>query len=173
MSQTIPLWWYGGDPDSIDFLDHPGRKCRNMRALYFEEGPIFGLEALAMCRSLCAACPVRHPCARYSIRHYNDVPDGIWAGYSAAERQRIYTGRKQFYDWARGWSRRVQSQMLARAIAHKQRVAGLKKRQVNLLGMPVCPEGHTSVHRTGRDKEIGRQLYRCLECRLIFTGEEL
>jgi hypothetical protein len=126
---SIPIWWYGGDPDSYDFLDHPGRKCRDMRDLYFEEGPVSGLEALALCRATCIGCPVRKPCARWSIRHFPEVPYGIWSGYSAAERRKIYEGRKQFYDWARGWSRSLQTQMVARAIAHKQRVAGFKKRR--------------------------------------------
>jgi hypothetical protein len=98
---------------------------------------------------------------------------GIWAGYTAAEREKIHEGRKQFYDWARSWSRRVQTKMMVQAATSRNRRHGGKKNLLISRSLPPCPNGHTNVRRTGRDKEMGRQLYRCLKCGCGFMGEEL
>jgi hypothetical protein len=164
---TIPLWWWGGNPDSIDYMDHPGVRCREHGDLFFREDA----EAVPMCRTICYQCPVRKDCARYAIRHYDDVPHGNWAGYSATERKKISEGRIPFYDWAKTWSQTTRIKMLVNARALNNRKKGLSKRRLNRLAIPDCPLGHVNVRRSGR--QDGRQLYRCRECGLGFLGEEL
>jgi uncharacterized protein YbaR (Trm112 family) len=164
-----PLWVYGGaKPATDDFKRNPRCNCIGRQEYFFSDD----LSYRAIAQSLCATCPMLHPCTRWTLENFLFLPDGIFAGMDYEWRARIYSGKETYWDWAKGFNR---ARKLTRANYRKREQMGMAKRDQRLIEIPLCPrcQHNQDVVRRGRDKATDRQQYACTTCRRSFLGEEI
>jgi hypothetical protein len=164
------LWVHTNEPTDL-FKRDPRCMCIDHQDIYFSEK----WEDFARCQALCVQCPLFKDCTRWTLANYPDLPFGTFAGMHQDLRARIYSGREDYYDWRQDWNRREYVRKVSRAVNRRNQRQGVSKRARKTEELPPCPlcECSEAVTRWGRDRETNRQLYRCVDCRKQWRGEEL
>jgi predicted RNA-binding Zn-ribbon protein involved in translation (DUF1610 family) len=167
-----PVWFRVGRRRVITDQFKKDRRCACIDQWHFFYSSDLSEQAVA--KKLCASCPMLHPCTLWSL--YGDCDKdgsfGIVAGMDPDQRDRIRSGREEFWDWPKEFNYAAKA---AKAAARKRERLGLRKRDQRHLEIPACPGcgSNQYVVREGRDRITSRQQYQCTTCGPYFLGEEL
>lgn len=154
-------------------------KCRNTDVnVFFPRQEIPSLILAA--RKVCFGCPVFEQCQTWVLANYEEIPVGIFAGYSTEDRWMFDALLRDVYDWqdtdwqfditgARAKASIERYESRRRAKAHH---ATEIRKQAKLAARPDCPQGHSreNVYKYRKTKS-GEQVWSCYLCYSKMTME--
>jgi hypothetical protein len=148
---------------------------REIAGLFFQEpSAIYSkrIEQADQARKFCRDCPVFEKCLSWGVEHYEDIPYGYMAGYSADDRRVAFNGGAKLPDWREqpylGLLDHPPTFLNARwrkpSIHYDGRRMG-NRTKVAVENRPSCPQGHSpqNVHLNGRYAD-GARRWVCLQC---------